>query len=85
MYTKHTIINIGKKITRNYPNYNNVCSYGIFLLGTKNELEIAVVNEQSVFEPLKVDCIAFSLNEKCVYVKFEHMNKVVFGLPWVLS
>ena len=30
-YTQHTIINIKKKITLNYPEYNNVCSYGIFL------------------------------------------------------
>ena len=25
----HTIINIKKKITQNYPKYNNVCKYGI--------------------------------------------------------
>ena len=29
-YTQHTIINIKKKITLNYPKYNNVSSYGIF-------------------------------------------------------
>ena len=29
-YTQYTIINIKKKITLNYPKYNNVCSYGIF-------------------------------------------------------
>ena len=29
VYTGHTIINIKKKITKNYPKYNNVCSYGI--------------------------------------------------------
>ena len=29
-YTEHTIINIKKKITLNYPKYNNICSYGIF-------------------------------------------------------
>ena len=28
-YTQHTIINMKKKITPNYPKYNNVCSYGI--------------------------------------------------------
>ena len=33
-YTQHIII-IKKKITQNYPKYNNVCSYGIFLLGTQ--------------------------------------------------
>ena len=35
-YTQHTIINI--KITRNYPKYNNVCSYEIFLLGTQERV-----------------------------------------------
>ena len=35
--------------------YNNVCSYGIFK-GRKNESKIAVVNESSVFEPLKFYC-----------------------------
>ena len=37
--------------------YNNVCSYGIFSKGLKNEYETAVVNEPSVFEPLKFYCI----------------------------
>ena len=27
---QYTIFNIKKKITRNYPKYNHVCSYGIF-------------------------------------------------------
>ena len=29
-YTQHTIINVKTKITRNYPKYNNLCSYRIF-------------------------------------------------------
>ena len=29
-YKQQAIINIKKKITLNYPKYNNVCSYGIF-------------------------------------------------------
>ena len=29
-YTQHTIINIIKKFTINYPKYDNVCSYGMF-------------------------------------------------------
>ena len=56
-YTKHTIFNIKKKITLNYLQYNNVCSYWVFSNGLKNEFEIAVVNEQSVFKPLKFFCI----------------------------
>ena len=37
-YTKHAIINIKKKITLNYPKCNNVCSYGIFFLGTQERV-----------------------------------------------
>ena len=36
--TKHTIFNIKKKITLNYPKYNNICSYGIFFLGTQERV-----------------------------------------------
>ena len=46
-----------KKITRNIPKYNNVCSYDNFCQGLNNEFEIAQVNEPSVFEPLKFYCI----------------------------
>ena len=35
----------------------SVCSYRIFLRGLKNEFDIAVVNEPSVFEPLKFYCM----------------------------
>ena len=51
-YTQHTIINMKKKkkITLNY---SNVCSIGIFSLVLKNDFEIGVVNEPSLFEPLK--------------------------------
>ena len=57
MSTQHTIINIRKKITLNY-----VCIYKIFSWRSKNEFEIAVVNETSVFEPLKFSCKCFSGN-----------------------
>ena len=56
-YTQHTIFKIKKRITQNNPKYNNVWSYGIFCQGLKNEFEIAVVNEPSVFELLKFYCI----------------------------
>ena len=55
-YTQYAIINIKKKITLNYPKYNNDCSYRIFPKGPKNEFEIAAVSEPSVFEPLKFYC-----------------------------
>ena len=54
---QHANMNIKMKITLNYPKYNNVCSYGIFPQGLKNEFEVAVVNEPSVFEPLRFYCI----------------------------
>ena len=56
-YTQHPIINIRKKINLHYPKYNYVCSNALFSLRLKNEFEIAVVNEPSVFEPLKVYCL----------------------------
>ena len=59
-YTQHAIINIKKKITLNYPKYNNVCSYGIFSKGLKNEFETAMVNEPSVFKSLKFYCIQWN-------------------------
>ena len=59
--TQHTIISIKKKIILNYARYNNVSSYGIFSKGVMNEFEIAVLNEPSVFEPLKFCCIQYHL------------------------
>ena len=59
--TQHVIINIKKKVTLNYPKYSNVCSYGIFPQGLKNEFDKAVVIEPSVFEPLKFYCILLIL------------------------
>ena len=56
-YTQHTIINIIKKFILNYPKYDIFCSYGMYSKGLKNEFETAIVNEPSVFEPLKFYCI----------------------------
>ena len=52
-YKHYTIFNIKKKITLNYPKYLQRCD---FSMGLKNEFETAVVNEPSVFEPLKFYC-----------------------------
>ena len=57
-YTQCTIFNNKKE---NLPKLSQICSYGIFPKGLMNELEAAVVNEPSVFEPLKVDCMLKSL------------------------
>ena len=54
-YTQYTIFNIKE----NNPKLSQICSYGIFSKGLKNKFEIAVVNEASVFEPLKVYCTYF--------------------------
>ena len=37
-YTEHAIVNTKKKITLNYPKYNNVCTYGIFSQGTQERV-----------------------------------------------
>ena len=43
----------------NQPKLSQICNYGIFSKGLKNEFEIAVVNEPSVFQPLKIYCKLF--------------------------
>ena len=52
-YTQYTIFNIKKKIILNYSNSAamDFCSKGL-----KNEFKTAMVNETSVFEPLKFYC-----------------------------
>ena len=41
----------------NLPKLSKICKYGICSKGLKNEFETAVVNEPSVFQPLKFCCI----------------------------
>ena len=53
-YTQYTIFNVGNKITLNYL---KSAAMGFCSTGPKNEFETAVVNEPSVFEPLKFYCI----------------------------
>ena len=57
-YTHYTIFNIKKKITINYP---KSAAMGYCSMRLKNEFETAVVNEPSVFEPLKFYCTFISL------------------------
>ena len=54
MSTYNIPLPMSKRMTQNYPKYNNVCSCGKLCKRLKNEFEIAVLNEPSVFEPLKV-------------------------------
>ena len=56
-YTQYTISQYEKE---NHPKLSQICSYGIRFKGPKNEFETAVVNEPSVFEPLKFYCILLS-------------------------
>ena len=53
-YTQYTISHYKKE---NHPKLLQICNYGISSKGPKNEFETAVVNEPSVFEPLKFYCI----------------------------
>ena len=49
-YTQYTIFQYKKE---NIPKLSQICNYRICSKGLKNEFETAVVNEPSVFEPLK--------------------------------
>ena len=53
-YTHNTIFNMKKEKP---PQLSQICSYGIFSNGLKNKFETAMVNEPSMFEPLKFYCI----------------------------
>ena len=55
------LLNITKA---NNPKLSQICNYGLCSKGPKNEFEPAVVNEPSVFEPLKFYCTLFSAESK---------------------
>ena len=60
-YTQHTILNTKKeKITLNYPKSATVD----FSKVLKNKFETAVVDEPSVFEPLKFYCITCNYQKR---------------------
>ena len=52
-YTQYTISQYKKE---NHPKLSQICNYGISFKGLKKELETAVVNKPSVFDPLKFYC-----------------------------
>ena len=54
-YTQYTVSQYKKE---NRPKLSQICNYGICSKGPKNEFQTAVVNEPSVFEPLKLYCIS---------------------------
>ena len=51
----------------NNPKLSQICNYGIWSKGLKNEFELAVVNRPSVFEPLKFYCIWFGITLECSF------------------
>ena len=53
-FTQYTISQYEKE---NNPKLSHICSYGICCKGPKNEFEIVVVNEPSVFEPPEFYCM----------------------------
>ena len=55
-YTQYTISQCKKE---SHPKSSQICNYGSCSKGPKNEFETAVVNEPSVFEPLKFQCKLF--------------------------
>ena len=56
--TKYTIFKFKKNISLNYPYF---AAIGYSSKGLKNEFETAVVNEPSMFEPLKFYCMLLIL------------------------
>ena len=52
-YTQYTFFQYKKE---NHLKLSQICGYRMFSKGLKNEFKTAVVNEPSVFEPLKVYC-----------------------------
>ena len=77
-YTKYTIFSIKKKITLYYPKYG---AMGFFAKGLKNEFETAVVNEPSVFEPLKFYCKyehTSATAQQCTHAKVVQWKKQRF-------
>ena len=60
-YTHYTISQYKKE---NHPTLSQIYNYGICSKGPKNEFKTAVVNEQSVFEPLKFYCTSQQLGKR---------------------
>ena len=82
-YTQYTIFDMIKKNTLNHP---KSAAMGFFSKGLKNEFETAVVNEPSMFEPLKFYCISVRHQGKCFReYKFSLMKRNVNNLSPVVQ
>ena len=72
-YTHYTISKYKKE---NHPKLSQICNSGICSKGPKNKFETAVVNEPSVFEPLKFYC------NTGTYVSFLLVTGRTISLTW---
>ena len=70
-YTQYSISQYKKEI---HPKLSQICNHGICSKGPKNEFESAVVNEPSVFEPLKFYCIRMR-SLQVMYTEMEIFSK----------
>ena len=61
-YTQYTMFNIKKEY---HSKLSQICWYGFFSKGLKNAFETAVINEPSVFEPLKFYCTLIRRETLC--------------------
>ena len=59
-YTQYTI---SQYKNENHPKLSQICNHWIYFKGPKNEFETVVVNEPSVFEPLKFYCKSVNRND----------------------
>ena len=83
MSTRYIPFSIYKK--ENRPKLSQICSYGIFSKGLKNEFEAAVVNEPSVFEPLKFYCIYSIATFEILRAVFRSILTVITAFHFVNS
>ena len=70
---QYTIFNIKRKPTLNYPKFVAIG----FFQGHKNEFKTVVVDEPSMFEPLKFYCMSSGIRHKqwCEYYKKSCSNQ----------
>ena len=76
-YTQYTSFNIKQK----NPKLSQICSYGIFSKGLKNEFETAVLNEPLVFEPSKFYFIYLFIY---LFMLLQMTTKEMHAVPAVL-
>ena len=73
-YTQNTV---SQYKNENHPKLSQICKYGICSKGLKNEFEAAVVNDPSLFQPLRFYCIWASVFEPlrfyCIWA-FKNVN-----------